>query len=48
MVGVVDRQLAEEDEVVPAVPQRGGERLGDGPAVGRDAVHLQQDTAIRA
>src|SRR6266540_551054 len=48
MVVVVDRHLAEQDQVVVAVLELSGEGLGDREAVGGDLVDLQQHAAVGA
>src|SRR2546422_3765904 len=48
MVVVVDRHLAEQDQVPAAVLELGGERLRDFETVGRDPVGLEQHAAVRA
>ncbi len=48
MVVVVDRHLAAEDQVPAPVLKLGGEGAGDGEAVGRNLVALQQHAAVRA
>src|SRR5881628_1293786 len=47
MVVVVDRHLAEQDQVVARVPDLGGEGPGDLETVGGNRVRLEQDAAVR-
>ena len=48
MVVIVDRHLAEQDEIIAAGLELGGERLGHLQPVDRDAVDLEQDAPVRA